>query len=121
MNEKLQEILTKEGAVAIVAQGEEFPHVVNTWHSYIEIDNEDIIIPVAGMKTMEECIAKNPSVILTLGSKEVVGIYGPGAGFLINGGAKYEYEGKMFELMSSRFEWVRAIMRVTINKLTQTV
>ena len=39
LNEKLLEVLSHpaDGIVAIVTQGKEEPHVVNTWNSYVHV------------------------------------------------------------------------------------
>ena len=45
--EKLTEVLKHDGVVAIATLGQDGPHMVNTWNSYIRItDAERILIPV---------------------------------------------------------------------------
>ncbi len=37
--EKVKEILKHEGVVASATQGKDGPHLINTWHSYVQITN----------------------------------------------------------------------------------
>lgn len=120
--EKLKEVMSKEGAMAIVAKGDDFPHVVNTWHSYVHIvDESKFIVPVAGMNKMEKVLSNDNRVLVTVGSKEVEGLYGMGAGFLIEGTAKMITEGDEYAYMQGLFVWARAIMQINITNVTQTV
>ena len=48
--EKLTEVLKHDGVVAIATLGQDGPHMVNTWNSYVRItDAERILIPVGYM------------------------------------------------------------------------
>jgi len=58
--------------------------------------------------------------LITLGSSKVRGNNGPGAGFLIKGTAAFITEGPDFDLLKSKFSWLRATLAVTINSATQT-
>ena len=45
--EKLREVLKQDGVVAIATLGQEGPHLVNTWNSYIKITSDGrLLIPV---------------------------------------------------------------------------
>ena len=82
--EKLIEVLKQDGVVAIATLGQDGPHMVNTWNSYIRMtDDERIVIPVGHMNHTEANIAFNNQVLMTLGSRKVTGNIGPGTGFLI--------------------------------------
>ena len=51
LDKKLLEVLTSppDAAVAIVTQGKDGPHVVNSWNSYAQITEDDkILFPRAG-------------------------------------------------------------------------
>ena len=51
----VRECLKDEGIVSIVTNGVEFPHVVNTWNSYVIItSNDEFLIPVGRMAQTEE-------------------------------------------------------------------
>jgi len=119
--EKLQEILTKDGVVAIATLGEAGPHMVNTWNSYIRVSADDrLLIPAGYMHKTEANVAFNNQVLITLGSSKVRGNNGPGAGFLIKGTAAFIIEGPDFDLLKSKFSWLRATLAVTIDSATQT-
>jgi hypothetical protein len=119
--EKLQEIMKKDGVVAIATLGPDGPHMVNTWNGYLRISyDERLFIPAGYMHKTEANIAYNPNVLITLGSSKVVGLHGPGAGFLIKGKAAFITSGPDFEFMKETFSWLRATLAVTIESATQT-
>ena len=74
-----------------------------------------------GMKTTQDNIAANNRVKMVIGSKEVMGKYGPGAGFLLEGTARVIREGKELAMMQERFNWANCILEVTVSQVTQTV
>mgnify|MGYP003413787175 CR=1 FL=1 len=43
MNSKIESILNHEGIFSIVAKDEDFPHIVNTWNTFV-IFNPDYAI-----------------------------------------------------------------------------
>jgi predicted pyridoxine 5'-phosphate oxidase superfamily flavin-nucleotide-binding protein len=119
--EKLMEILKQDGVVAIATLGEDGPHLVNTWNSYIKISSDErLFIPAGYMHKTEANIAYNPKVLITLGSSKVAGLHGPGAGFLIKGTAAFITSGPDFDFMREKFAWLRATLAVTIESATQT-
>ena len=119
--EKLTEILKKDGVVAIASLGKDGPHMVNTWNSYIRISPEGrFLIPAGYMHKTEENINYNPEVLITIGSSKVVGLHGAGAGFLIKGKGEFVTAGPDYELMKSKFSWLRATLAVTIDSADQT-
>lgn len=120
--EKFLQVLAHEGVVAIASQSSDGrPHVVNTWNSYIHVQDERLFIPVGGMVRTEKNILENRNVLLTLGSREVQGKHGPGTGFLITATAEFVDDGPEFEIVKNRFAWARAALIVTIEKLEQTL
>ncbi|MDT3700987.1 MAG: pyridoxamine 5'-phosphate oxidase family protein [Thermincola sp.] len=124
LNEKLLEVLAHpaDGEVAIVTQGEEGAHVVNTWNSYIHVTEDDrLLIPSAGMNKTEKNIEGDNRVKLTIGSREVQGNMYKGTGFLITGTAKFLKEGADFDMTKKRFEWIRAVLEITVNTAQQTL
>lgn len=119
--EKLQEILKQDGVVAIATQGEDGPHMVNTWNTYLSITEDGrLLIPAGYMHRTEANVTFNSQVLITMGSSKVIGLYGPGAGFLIKGKAQFVTSGPDFNVLKTRFEWLRATMAVTIESATQT-
>jgi hypothetical protein len=120
--EKFKEVLRHEGVVAIATLGQDGPHMVNTWNSYLQVTNtERILIPVGYMRRTEANIAYNDQVLITLGSREVTGNIGAGTGFLIKGTASIEASGSDFDATRARFPWARAVMAVTANSIEQTL
>jgi hypothetical protein len=119
--EKLLEIMKQDGVVAIATLGQDGPHMVNTWNSYIRVTEDGrMLIPAGYMHRTEANIAFNPNVLITLGSSKVKGLYGPGAGFLIRGKAAFLFSGPEYDTLKAKFEWLRAAMVVTIDSATQT-
>ncbi|NTW51091.1 MAG: pyridoxamine 5'-phosphate oxidase family protein [Chlorobiaceae bacterium] len=120
--EKMREVLTHDGVVAIATLGQDGPHMVNTWNSYVRIsDDGRILIPVGYMHRTEANIAFNNQVLITLGSRKVTGNMGPGTGFLIKGTAGIENSGPDFDLTKAKFAWARAVMAVTADSIEQTL
>ena len=121
IDEKLLEIMKKDGVVAIATLGEEGPHLVNTWNSYLRFSEDGrLFIPAGYMHKTEANISFNPDVLITLGSSKVKGLHGPGAGYLIKGKAEFIKSGPDFDFMKAKFSWLRATLAVTIVSATQT-
>lgn len=120
--EKLREVLSHEGVVAIATLGQDGPHLVNTWNSYVQITEAGrVLIPMGYMRRTEANIASNNQVLITMGSREVAGNMGPGTGFLIKGVASIETSGPDFDLVKAKFPWARAVMAVTASAIDQTL
>ena len=80
--EKLREVLKKDGVVAIATLGQDGPHMVNTWNSYVRLtDDGRMLIPAGYMNQTEANVAFNPEVLITLGSSKVPGNTAPGRAF----------------------------------------
>jgi hypothetical protein len=121
ISEKLLEVLKQDGVVAIATLGQDGPHMVNTWNSYIKISADGrLLIPAGYMHRTEANVAFNSEVLISLGSSKVTGNHGPGAGFLIKGKAVFITSGPDFDFLKSKFEWLRATLAVTIDSATQT-
>lgn len=76
------EVLNDENIVAIVTEGAQGTHVVNTWNNYIQVtEDERFLIQVAKMNTTQANIKENDKVLLTLGSRKINGFYSKGTGF----------------------------------------
>ena len=121
-SEKLLEVLKHAGIVAIATQGQDGPHLVNTWNSYIQVpDGERLLIPAGYMNETEANIARDNRVLLTIGSHEVAGKLGPGTGFLIKGTAAFVTSGPDFDSIKAKYSWARATLAVTVESATQTL
>ena len=120
--EKLLEVLKQDGVVAIATLGQDGPHMVNTWNSYIRLAEDGrILIPAGYMQRTEANVAFNSQVLVTLGSAKVAGRHGPGTGFLIKGTAAFITSGPDFEVLKARFTWARATLAITPDSIEQTL
>ena len=120
--EKLREVLKKDGVVAIATLGQDGPHMVNTWNSYVRLTADGrMLIPAGYMNKTEANVAFNPEVLITLGSSKVAGNNGPGTGFLIKGTAAFVTSGPDFDRLKATFGWMRAVLDVTMRSATQTL
>lgn len=122
ITDTLKAVLQDEGIVAIVTQGKDAPHVVNTWNSYITLTKEGhLFIPVGGMQATEENLHANNHISITIGSRNVQGLHYMGTGFLIEGTALIEKDGNPFQQIKEKFEWARAVLVIKPDKITQTL
>lgn len=122
ISEKLKEVISHEGVVAIGTQGVDGIHISNTWNSYIRLsEDRRILIPMGGMRQTEKNIEHNDKVIITLGARDVEGLRYMGTGFLIRATASITTEGVDFEMMRNSYPWLRAVLVVTPNEITQTL
>ena len=120
--EKFLEVIGKEGVVSIVSWDDDGAHVVNTWNSYLVTrDGDRLLIPAAAMRKTEKKTRQNNKVFLTVGSKEVEGHRGPGAGFLIEATAAFVTEGPDFDLMKEKFSFLTRVLEVTVSSMKQTL
>jgi len=121
--EKFYDVLKHEGVVAIVSWGENEPHVVNTWNTYLVVtEDEHILIPAYGMRKTEKNVNVNNQVKLTLGSKEVLGYRDyQGTGFLIDGTASYIESGTTYEKMKEKFSFLTRVLDITVTGIRQTI
>lgn len=119
--EVLPELMRKDGVVAIATLGEDGPHMVNTWNTYLRMSEDGrLLIPAGYMNRTEANIAHNPQVLITIASSKVKGLHGQGAGCLIKGKAEFVTSGPEFDLLKRSFDWLRATVAVTIESATQT-
>ena len=121
--EKFYDVLNHEGVVSIVSWGENEPHVVNTWNSYLVVtEDEHILIPAYGMRKTEKNVNVNNRVKLALGSKEVLGYKDyQGTGFVIEGTAGYLESGATYDMMKEKFPFLTRVVEVTVTSIKQTI
>jgi hypothetical protein len=118
----LREVLKHEGVVAIATVGQDGPHLVNTWNSYVVVSADGrLLIPAGHMKKTEANVAFDHRVLLTAGSREVRGLQGAGTGFLVKGEATFLTSGPDFDVVKARFPWARATLAVAVESATQTI
>ncbi|WP_125605394.1 pyridoxamine 5'-phosphate oxidase family protein [Lapidilactobacillus bayanensis] len=121
MNQKFLEVLNHEGPVTIVTINGNPAHVVNTWASYITVKDNKLMIPAAGMHSIEADFAKDNHVLLTFGSKEVTGTVGPGAGFHVTGTGEFVTEGTEFAEKQQQFPWLTRMLVIFITEIQQKI
>lgn len=124
LDEKLLEVITSppDSALAIITGNSEGPHVVNSWNSYIQINEADnLLLPAGRMRKTEANLAVNSRVLVTISNREVQGRSYKGTGFLITGQAFFETEGPDFLLVKAKFPWARAALKIVVEKAEQTL
>jgi len=117
LNEKLLSVLAHpaDGAISIVTNGADGPHVVNTWNSYITVTSEDkMLIPAAGFVKTERNLNLNNKATLSIASREIEGYRGKGTGFIVEGTTRFITAGEEFNHMKEKFSWIRAVLEVTV-------
>ncbi|MCX5865027.1 MAG: pyridoxamine 5'-phosphate oxidase family protein [Deltaproteobacteria bacterium] len=120
--DKFLEVISTEGVVSIVSCADNEAHVVNTWNTYLVKPNDGrLLIPAWAMRKTEKKILKNDKVLLTVGSKKVTGRNGLGAGFLIEGTAKFISSGSEFDMMKAKFSFLTRVLEVTVTSIKQTL
>jgi hypothetical protein len=122
LNEKLLAILSHpaDGAVSIVTNGDDGPHLVNTWNSYIEVtSNDKLLIPAAGFVKTERNLSVNNEAILSIASREIEGYRGKGTGFIVRGSTHFIKSGTEFDRIKERFPWARAVLEITVVSAKQ--
>ena len=120
LSEKFLEVIKHEGVVSITSWGVE-THVVNTWNSYlVATEDERILIPAYGFRKTEKNVDVNSNVILTLGTREVLGYKDyPGTGFVVKGTAKYISSGDEYEFMKKKFSFLTRVLEITVDTAKQ--
>ncbi|WP_315168409.1 pyridoxamine 5'-phosphate oxidase family protein [Metaclostridioides mangenotii] len=120
-NEKFKEVLNHEGALSITTWSNNNANVTNTWNSYTHISNDVLLIPAAGMTSTQKDISVNNKIKLTLGSKEVEGTIGMGAGFYLEGTARFLDDGDEYNMMKTKFPFLKRVLEVTPIIVKQTI
>lgn len=122
LTEKFFEVIKDEGVVSIVSWGKDEPHVVNTWNKYLTITKDErILIPAAGMVKTEANIKENNRVKMTLGNKNVQGHFTQGAGFKLEGTARFITSGEEYDMMKEKFPFLNRVLEITLTEVKQTL
>ncbi|WP_378955801.1 pyridoxamine 5'-phosphate oxidase family protein [Pelosinus sp. sgz500959] len=122
LNEKLLDVLSHpaDGCISIVTSGDDGPHLVNTWNSYIEVTPEDkLLIPAAGFNKTEKNLSTHNNVLLSIASREIDGYRGKGTGFIVKGTTRFITSGEDFDRMKEKFSWIRTVLEVTVTSAKQ--
>jgi len=122
MNQLISKILQHEGAASIVTNSDAVPHLTATWNSYIELDKiGKLLIPAGGYHQTESNINSGSKLIMLIASKEVAGKQGMGTGLRLTGSAVFVTEGNVFNKTKNRFNWARAVLVFTVEKIEQLI
>lgn len=122
LTEKFFEVISHEGVVSIISWGKGEPHVANTWNSYLTLTKDNkILIPAGVMVKTEANIKENNKVKMTLGSKEVQGHFTQGAGFRLEGTAKFISLGEEYDMMKEKFPFLTRVLEITLTEIEQTL
>jgi hypothetical protein len=122
LNEKLLDVLSHpaDGAVTIVTNGDDGPHLVNTWNSYIVVTPDDkLLIPAYGYNKTEKNLSVHNDVTLSIASREIEGSKGKGTGFIVKGTTRFLKSGEDFDRMKENFSWIRAVLEITVTAAKQ--
>lgn len=122
LTEKFFEVIKDEGVVSIVSWGKDEPHIVNTWNKYLTITKDErILIPAAGMRSVEGDVEINNRVKVTLGNKNVQGLIGQGAGFRLEATANFLSSGEEYDMMKEKFPFLNRVLELTLTEVKQTL
>ncbi len=120
LSDKFYDVLKHEGVVSIMSWGIE-PHLVNTWNSFVVVtEDERLLIPAYGFRKTEKNVNVNNKIKLAIGSKNVPGYKDyPGTGFIVEGTARYIESGEEYDMMKQRFDFLKRVFEVTVEKAKQ--
>lgn len=121
MDQKFLDVLSHEGVVTIITINAQPSSVVNTWMSYLELKDGYILAPAAGMRSIEHDFESDNNITVTVGTKEVEGTEGPGAGFHIHGKGSFIESGDEFDEMKTKFPWIRKVLKISIDDIEQKI
>ncbi len=120
LDEKVIEILKHEGPATFATHGTDGIHMAATWNSYVEVvDDSYLLIPAGHLNKTQRNVEEGSDVQMIVASKDVKGLQGKGAGFLLKGNARFEESGAVFDKMKSRFGWTRSVMVFNIKEVTE--
>jgi hypothetical protein len=123
LNETFRECVAHTGIVAIAScSADGLAHVANTWNKYLIITvDEKILVPCFGFHRTEDNVRYNPQIEITVGSHEVQGRMGLGAGFLLKGQAKFQNHGDFFKAMHDKCDFCNRVLVFTPDSCQQTI
>lgn len=85
-------------------------HVVNTWSHYIHVVNDHtLLIPSAGMHSIENDFPTDNHLTIAVGSYQVPGT------------DEFQTSGAYFDVMKAQFDWIRAVLVVHVDDIEQKI
>lgn len=120
--DSIKKILLYSVPVGIVTIGPDGSHLIGVWSSEITMINDEILmIPVAGMNRTEENIRRGSDIKLLIASHDVPGSSGMGTGYRVIGTAEFHYSGSYYEQVKAQFDWARAALVVSIDAIDKLI
>ena len=90
MDQKFLAVIKDQTPATIVTVNAHPAHVVNTWSHYMQlVDDQILLIPSAGMHSIENDFPSDNHLTIAVGSYQVAGTTGTGCGFHIHGTGKF--------------------------------
>lgn len=106
--------------IAIVTIGDDGPHVVGNWGSYMRrlgYGEDTIVLPAGRYLKTEENLRRNGSIQLLVASHEVQGSRSRGQGYLIIGRGEIVTSGEHAEAAKAQFAWARGALVVHVEEV----
>lgn len=122
MNEQFLAVIKDTTPATIVTINANPAHVVNTWSHYIHVVNDHtLLIPSAGMHSIENDFPTDNHLTIAVGSYQVPGTTGTGCGFHVHGTGEFQTSGDYFDTMKAQFDWIRAVLVVHVDDIEQKI
>ncbi|MFB9770026.1 pyridoxamine 5'-phosphate oxidase family protein [Lactiplantibacillus modestisalitolerans] len=123
MDPKFLAVIKDSTPATIVTVNGQPAHVVNTWSHYMALvnDQKTLLIPAAGMHSIETDFEHDRQLTIAVGSYKVAGTTGTGCGFHVHGTGEFVTSGPYWEQMHAKFDWIRAVLVVTIDNIEQKI
>lgn len=105
--------------MAIVTRGDDGPHVVGNWGSYMRalgVKDDTIVLPAGRYRKTEENLRKNNRVQVLVASKAVQGTRSPGQGCLFSGTGEIVSSGEAFDAVKAKFPWARGALVIKVQE-----
>lgn len=107
--------------LAIVTSGEDGPHVVGNWGSYLRalgVKDDLIVLPAGRYRKTEQNLRKDNRVQILVASKAVQGTRSPGQGCLLSGTGEIVSSGEVFDAVKAKYPWARGALVIKVQEAT---
>jgi hypothetical protein len=123
LNDVFYECVRHDGIVSVCSSSQEGKgHIANTWNKYLMItDDEKILIPCFGFHATEKNVQIDTEIEVIIGSHEVQGKMGMGAGFLLKGKAEFQSDGVLYKKMHAKCAFANRVLVFTPTFCKQTI
>lgn len=122
MNEQFLAVIKDQAPATIVTINAHPASVVNTWSHYLNVvDDHTLLVPSAGMHSIENDFKTDPHLTMAVGSYKVAGTTGTGCGFHVHGTGHFVTSGPYYEQMHAQFDWIRAVLVIDVADIEQKI